>query len=88
MPTLARQDKPHAEAVSNSASSRAAELHNAAILTKQEAAALLRCTPRYIERMVQRGLLRALKPTGKLWRVRRTDLDAFLETGATIGEVQ
>jgi hypothetical protein len=25
-----------------------------------------------------------LKPTGKLWRVRRSDLDAFLESGVTI----
>jgi len=59
-----------------------------AILTKQQAAAYLQTTPRYIERAVQLGLLRALKPTGKLWRVRRTDLDAFLETGATIGGAQ
>jgi excisionase family DNA binding protein len=56
-----------------------------AILTKQQAAEYLQATPRYIERMVQSGRLRALKPTGKLWRVRRSDLDAFLESGATIG---
>ena len=56
-----------------------------AILTKQQAAEYLQSTPRYIERAVQSGRLRALKPTGKLWRVRRSDLDAFLESGATIG---
>jgi excisionase family DNA binding protein len=61
------------------------EAVNSAILTKPEAAEYARCTPRYLERQVKAGRLRALKPTGKLWRVRRTDLDAFLESGATIG---
>jgi excisionase family DNA binding protein len=71
MPSYGKQ-KPSAEAV------------NSAYLTKQEAAALLRCTPRYLERMVNAGRLKALKPTGKLWRVRQRDLDAFLESGASI----
>jgi excisionase family DNA binding protein len=62
-----------------------AEAGNSAILTKQQAAEYLQTTPRYIERMVRSGRLRALKPTGKFWRVRRSDLDAFLESGATIG---
>ena len=62
-----------------------AKAANSAILTKQQAAEYLQTTPRYIERMVQTGRLRALKPTVKLWRVRRSDLDAFLESGATIG---
>jgi excisionase family DNA binding protein len=65
----------------------AAGLTTAAILTKQQAAEYLQTTPRYIERMVASGRLRALKPTGKLWRVRQSDLDAFLESGATIGGV-
>jgi len=56
-----------------------------AVLTKQEAAEYLRCTPRYIERQVRAGRLVAYKPTGKLWRIRRCDLDAFLESGATSG---
>ena len=56
-----------------------------AVLTKQEAAQFLRRTSRYLERMVRAGRLRACKPTGKLWRVRRSDLEAFLESGATIG---
>jgi excisionase family DNA binding protein len=55
------------------------------VLTKAEAANFLRCTTRYIERQVRLGRLKAVKPTGKLWRVRRTDLEAFLESGATIG---
>jgi len=58
---------------------------NPAILTKQEAADLLRCTVRYLERQIRAGRLRALKPTGKLVRIYRRDLDAFLETGSTIG---
>jgi excisionase family DNA binding protein len=70
---MVTQKQPHAEAV------------NSAILTKQQAAEYLQTTPRYIERMVRGGRLRALKPTGKLWRVRRSDLDAFLDSGATIG---
>jgi excisionase family DNA binding protein len=55
------------------------------ILTKQEAADFLRCTPRYIERQVRAGRLVAYKPTGKFWRIRRAELEAFLESGATIG---
>ncbi len=55
------------------------------ILTKQEAATFVHCTTRYLERQIRAGRLRALKPTGKLVRIRRSDLEAFLESGATIG---
>jgi excisionase family DNA binding protein len=55
------------------------------ILTKREAATYVRCTPRYLERQIRAGRLKALKPTGKLFRIRLKDLDAFLESGATIG---
>ena len=55
------------------------------VLTKAEAANFLRCTTRYIERQVRLGRLKALKPSGKLWQVRQADLEAFLESGATIG---
>jgi len=58
---------------------------SAEILTKEQAAAYLQVTPRFVERMVAAGRIRAFKPTGKLWRVRRSSLDAFLESGATIG---
>jgi excisionase family DNA binding protein len=54
-----------------------------AILTKQQAAAYVQSTPRYLERQIRAGRLRALKPTGKLVRIRLTDLDAFLESAAT-----
>jgi len=77
------QNQPQAEAV-NSASSQAAGLIHAAILTKQEAADFLRCTVRYIERAIKSGRLRACKPTGKLVRIYRRDLDAFLESSATM----
>jgi excisionase family DNA binding protein len=56
-----------------------------AILTKQQAAAYVQATPRYLERMARAGRLRVLRPTGKLWRVRLSDLEKFLESGATIG---
>jgi excisionase family DNA binding protein len=72
MPAVTKQYKPQAEAV------------DSAILTKQQAAEYLQVTPRYLDRMVASGRLKALKPTGKLWRVRRRDLDAFLESGASI----
>jgi len=70
------------------ASSTQQSFENAAILTTREAAALLRTTPRYIQRMVKSGRLRACKPSGKLVRILRRDLDAFLERGATIGGKQ
>ena len=61
---------------------------DAVILTKREAANYVCCTARYIERQIRAGRLKALKPTGKLVRIRRADLDAFLESGATIGRGQ
>jgi excisionase family DNA binding protein len=56
----------------------------AEILTKKEAAQLLNCTERYLERQVALGRLRACKPTGKFVRFFRRDLDAFLESCASI----
>jgi excisionase family DNA binding protein len=61
------------------------EASNSAILTKKEAAEFVRCTVGYLERQIRAGRLRALKPTGKLVRIRLKDLEAFLESGATIG---
>jgi excisionase family DNA binding protein len=59
---------------------------NHSLLTKQQAASYLGCSCRYLERAILAGRLRALKPTGKLLRIRLSDLDAFLESGATIGK--
>lgn len=56
----------------------------APLLTIEDACAYVRCTRRYLERMVRAGRLRALKPSGKLVRFRQADVDDFLETGATI----
>lgn len=59
-----------------------------AILTKRQAADYVCCTPRYLETQIRSGRLKALKPTGKLLRIRRSDLEKFLESGATIGGEQ
>jgi excisionase family DNA binding protein len=56
-----------------------------AILTKRQAAEYVSCTPRYLENQIRAGRLRALKPTGKLVRIRAKDLEAFLESGTTLG---
>ncbi len=56
-----------------------------AILTKRQAADYVCCTPRYLENQIRAGRLKALKPTGKLVRIRLSDLEKFLESGATIG---
>ena len=56
-----------------------------AILTKRQAADYVCCTPRYLETQIRLGRLKALKPTGKLVRIRRADLEKFLESGSTIG---
>jgi excisionase family DNA binding protein len=61
------------------------EAVNSAILTEKEAAAFLRCTPRYIERQVRQGRLRAYRPTLKLVRFKEADLLKFLESGSSIG---
>jgi excisionase family DNA binding protein len=58
------------------------------ILNKREAAELLGCSVRYIERQIRAGRLRACKLSGKLVRILRRDFDAFLESGATIGVAQ
>jgi excisionase family DNA binding protein len=54
------------------------------ILTKQDAASLLKVTTRYIDRQIRAGRLRACKPSGKMVRIYRRDLDAFMESGASM----
>jgi excisionase family DNA binding protein len=70
---LRQAEKPFADTV-----------HKSALLTKQQAAAQLQVTTRYIERMVASGRLRAYKTTGGLLRIRQSALDNFLESGASI----
>jgi excisionase family DNA binding protein len=60
------------------------EAANSVYLTKAQAAQILGCTTRYIERAVASGRLKALKPTSRFWRVRQADLDKFLESGASM----
>jgi excisionase family DNA binding protein len=57
---------------------------SSAILTKAEAAQLLNCTPRFLERMVAQGRLRACKVSPKFVRFYRSDIDRFLLEGASI----
>ena len=54
------------------------------ILTKYQVAELLGVTPRYIERQVTAGRLKACKPTYKTVRFYRRDIDAFLASGASL----
>jgi excisionase family DNA binding protein len=58
--------------------------NNSAILTKREAADYLKVSPRYLEQMVRSGRLLVFKPTTKLWRVSRKNLEAFLHSGRSI----
>jgi excisionase family DNA binding protein len=72
--------------MSNKTSKTCADaFQSSAILTKAEAAQLLNCTPRFLERMVGQGRLRACKVSPKFVRFYRSDIDAFLASGATIG---
>jgi excisionase family DNA binding protein len=61
---------------------------NQTLLTLSRAAQYVICTPRYLQKQIRAGRLRVLKPTGKLVRIRRSDLEKFLESGATIGGAQ
>lgn len=54
------------------------------ILTKHQVAQLLDVTPRYIERQVTAGRLKAHKPTPKVVRFYRRDIDAFLASGSSL----
>jgi len=58
-----------AEHSKKAAGLNASELNTLAILTKREAASLLRVTTRYIGRAITSGRLRACKPTGKMLRI-------------------
>lgn len=57
---------------------------SSAILTKSEAAAVLRVSIRYIERAIRDGRLRAYKLSHKLVRIRRSDLEAFLISASSL----
>lgn len=80
---------PLTEAVKSVQVSRLRDVHNETwvnhpLLTLKQAARYAICTPRYLQKQIRSGRLKALKPTGKLLRIRRCDLEKFLESGATI----
>jgi excisionase family DNA binding protein len=52
-------------------------------LTKCEAAEYLKVSTRFLERAIHDGRLRAYKPSLKILRLRRSDLDSLMEAGAT-----
>lgn len=58
------------------------------LLTLKQAAGYAICTPRYLQNQIRIGRLKALKPSGKLVRIWRSDLEAFLESGSTIRDDQ
>ncbi len=49
-----------------------------ALLTTREAAEMLRVSPKTVWAWIRRGLLPAVR-VGRLWRVRASDLEAFVE---------
>jgi len=61
-----------------------AEAGNSEILTKAAAAEYLGCTVRYLERQIRLGRLRACKPSGKFVRIFKKDINAFLDSAATM----
>jgi excisionase family DNA binding protein len=57
---------------------------NPEILTREEAATYLRCTPKYIDNQIRVGRLRACKPSGRFVRLYLRDIDTFLSNGSSI----
>jgi excisionase family DNA binding protein len=50
------------------------------LLTLGQAAQYAICTTRFLQKQIQLGRLRALKPSRKLVRIRLADLEKFLES--------
>lgn len=50
------------------------------LFTLGQAAQYAICTPRFLQKQIQLGRLRALKPSRKLVRIRLADLERFLES--------
>jgi excisionase family DNA binding protein len=53
-------------------------VHDRQILTLNDAAQLLGCSRRFLELEAARGRLTVIKLSGRLIRIRRSDLDAYL----------
>jgi excisionase family DNA binding protein len=56
------------------------------LLTPEEVAERLKVKPRTVQEWLRTGRLAGLK-LGKLWRIRESDLQAFLGLPATVGEM-
>ena len=52
------------------------------LLTPEEAAKRLKCTPRAIQDMLRSGRLTGIK-VGKYWRLRESDLEQFIMANST-----
>jgi len=52
------------------------------ILSLNQAAELLGCSRRFLELEAARGKLTVLRPSARLIRIRRTDLDRYLDASA------
>jgi excisionase family DNA binding protein len=71
--------------VDNLASNRANVYHPVMeLLTVKEAAAILKLTPYTVARLLREKRLPGIKiGAGQQWRIRRSDLDAYLSSGGT-----
>jgi excisionase family DNA binding protein len=55
-------------------------LGDSPLLTLKQAAQYAICTPRFLQRQIRIGNLRALKPNRKIVRIRFSELERFLES--------
>jgi excisionase family DNA binding protein len=60
------------------------EAANSEILTKDDLSLMINCTGRFIEKQVSAGHLRCCKLSRKLVRFRRRDVEAWLESRASV----
>ncbi|MGV0793060.1 helix-turn-helix domain-containing protein [Mycolicibacterium sp. XJ1819] len=60
------------------------DLHPDQVISPKEAAEILRVTSRTVQRYIKEGLLPASRlPGGRLWRIRRSDVEALLNAEAS-----
>jgi excisionase family DNA binding protein len=57
-----------------------ATLGNSPLLTLKQAAQYAICIPRFLQKQIRIGNLRALKPSRKMVRIRLAELERFLES--------
>jgi excisionase family DNA binding protein len=61
-------------------------MDDAVVLTVDEVAEALKVRPEAVRRWLRSGRLRGFRPGGKKtgWRIRRSDLDQFIESTANV----